>query len=136
MTDINNIADVRQKKLVLWGYVIQIVAYMVMLGMPLSIFVPIIYLIIIRKFVLIDWLSSHVKWQLVTIGFTVMVILVGALLLYLGLREINQTPSLIGTIAPTITVALWIALPLWLVYRLVFGLIAYGKEAQIERLLP
>ncbi|WP_126456012.1 hypothetical protein [Sulfuriflexus mobilis] len=136
MNDINTIAEARQKKLVLWGYVIHIIVYLIALGMPPVILVPIIYLIIIRKFVLIDWLRSHIKWQLVTIGFAIAVVLVGALLFFLGVREINQTPSLIGTISPTIAVGLWIALPFWLIYRLVFGLINYGKEARIERLFP
>lgn len=136
MTDINNLTEVRQKKLVLWGYLIHIFMYLIALGMPPVILVPTIYLIILRKFVLIDWLRSHIKWQLVTIGFAVAVILVGALLFLSGLREINQTPSLIGTISPTIAVGLWVALPFWLIYRLVFGLINYGKEARIERLFP
>jgi hypothetical protein len=35
-----------------------------------------------------------------------------------------------------IAVVLWVALPPWLIYRLVFGLINYGKEARIERLFP
>jgi hypothetical protein len=92
MTDNNNNAEVRQKKLVLWGYVINIIVYLIALGIPPLILVPIIYLIIIRKFVLIDWLRSHVKWQLVTNGFTVMVLLGGARFLFLGIRDINQTP--------------------------------------------
>lgn len=136
MTDIKNIAEVRQKKLVLWGYVIQIVMFIFILSMPISILVPIIYLFIVLKFVLIDWLRSHVKWQLVTNGFAVMVTLVGVLLIFYGVGNIGRTPSLLRTIASIIAVPLGIALPLWLVYRVVFGLIAYGKEARIERLFP
>lgn len=137
MTEDGDPAVLRQRRLVISGYVIQMVMYaMAPIGMPFLVLVPLIYIVIVRRSVSVDWLRSHANWQLVTSGVTVFAVSASFFLFYLGLREINRTPTTIGTWAGVTSVALLIAIPVWLIYRVMFGLIAYGKETVIERLFP
>ena len=81
MVDMNNSRAEQQKKLVLAGYVIQIVVMLITFGMPLVIIVPIIYLIVIRRFVSIDWLRRHIHWQLLTVGIGLAILLIATMFL-------------------------------------------------------
>lgn len=136
MMDMNNIRAARQKKLVLTGYVMQIVVMLITFGMPLVIIVPIIYLIVIRRFISIDWLRRHIHWQLVTVGGGLAILLIATWFLSLGLSEINRQTTLMGIVSQWIAIGLFIGLPPWLVYRFVRGLIYYGREEEMERLWP
>lgn len=126
----------RQKKLVLAGYVTQIVVMLITFGMPLMIIVPLIFLIVIRRFVSIDWLRRHIHWQLLTVGIGLAILLIAAMFLSVGLSEINRQTTLVGIVSQWIAIGLYIGLPPWLVYRFVRGLIFYGREEGMARLWP
>lgn len=126
----------RQKKLVLTGYVTQIVVMLITFGMPLVIIVPIIYLIVIRRFVSIDWLRRHIHWQLLTVGIGLAILLIATMFLSVGLSEINRQTTLMGIVSQWIAIGLFICLPPWLIYRFVRGLIFYGREEGMDRLWP
>ncbi len=134
--DMNNTSVTRQKKLVLAGYVMQIVVMLITFGMPLLIIVPVIYPIIIRRFVSIDWLRRHVHWQLVSVGVGLVALLIAMLFLSVGLSEINRQTTWMGIVSQWIAIALFICLPPWLIYRFVRGLIFYGREEGMARLWP
>ncbi len=136
MMAMDNIRAARQKKLVLAGYVMQIVVMLITFGMPLMIIVPIIYLIIIRRFISIDWLCRHIHWQLVTVGGGLVILLIAMLFLSVGLSEINRQTTLMGIVSQWIAIGLFIGLPPWLVYRIVRGLIFYGREEGMTHLWP
>ncbi len=136
MMAMDNIRAARQKKLVLAGYVMQIVVMLITFGMPLMIIVPIIYLIIIRRFISIDWLCRHIRWQLVTVGGGLVILLIAMLFLSVGLSEINRQTTLMGIVSQWIAIGLFICLPPWLVYRIVRGLIFYGREEGMTHLWP
>ena len=136
MMAMDNIKAARQKKLVLAGYVMQIVVMLITFGMPLMIIVPIIYLIIIRRFISIDWLCRHIHWQLVTVGGGLVILLIAMLFLSVGLSEINRQTTLVGIVSQWVAIGLFICLPPWLVYRSVRGLIFYGREEGMTHLWP
>ena len=131
-----NTSTERQKKLVLTGYVTQIVVMLITFGMPLVIIVPIIYLIVIRRFVSIDWLRRHIHWQLLTVGIGLAILLIATMFLSVGLSEINRQTTLTGIVSQWIAIGLFICLPPWLIYRFVRGLIFYGREEGMDRLWP
>ena len=100
------------------------------------IIVPLIYLIVIRRFVSIDWLRRHIHWQLLTVGIGLAILLIAAMFLSVGLSEINRQTTLVGIVSQWIAIGLFIGLPPWLVYRFVRGLIFYGREEGMARLWP
>jgi uncharacterized membrane protein len=136
MMDMRSTSAERQKKLVLAGYVTQIVVMLITFGMPLMIIVPLIFLIVIRRFVSIDWLRRHIHWQLLTVGIGLAILLIAAMFLSVGLSEINRQTTLVGIVSQWIAIGLYIGLPPWLVYRFVRGLIFYGREEGMARLWP
>jgi hypothetical protein len=127
MMDMRSTSAERQKKLVLAGYVTQIVVMLITFGMPLMIIVPLIFLIVIRR---------HIHWQLLTVGIGLAILLIAAMFLSVGLSEINRQTTLVGIVSQWIAIGLYIGLPPWLVYRFVRGLIFYGREEGMARLWP
>ncbi|MCG6923935.1 MAG: hypothetical protein LJF30_01220 [Acidobacteria bacterium] len=98
MAETSDPAALRQRRLVISGYVIQMVMYAIApMGMPYLVLVPLIYIVIVRRSVSVDWLRSHANWQLVTSGVRVIAISASAFFFYLGLREVNRTPTTMGT---------------------------------------
>ena len=134
--DASHSREQREKRLVLAGYVIQIIVMLITFGMPLVVIVPVIYLLAIGRFVSIAWLRRHVHWQLVSVGISFAILLIAALLLSVGWSEINRETTFVGIVSQWIAIGLFIGLPPWLVYRWVRGLIFYGREEGMPRLWP
>lgn len=123
MTDQQDDTAANEKKLVLWGYILQWAS----LVMPFAILASPIYVLVVRGRVTHPWLRTHFVWQLATCGLIGMAAVVGALFFVIGLSGVS-TDNPISIVATFLAVGLSVVFPFWFIYRCLRGTMNYSGE--------
>jgi len=127
MTDPAVTPDKKERDLVLWGYILQWVTFV----MPLALVASPIYLLAVRRTVTTPWLATHIKWQLTTCVMIVAAIPIGYLALFAGLSGIG-TDAPLSIIVTFLLVGVSAMFPVWLIYRFLRGTLRYSKGLPME----
>ena len=127
MTETVTTPDKKEKDLVLWGYILQWITFV----MPLALVASPIYLLAVRRTVTTPWLGTHIKWQLTTCVMVVAAIPIAYLALFLGLSGIGSVGPL-AIIVTFLLVGVSAMFPAWLIYRFLRGTLRYSKGLPME----
>jgi uncharacterized membrane protein len=121
----------KQEKTVLWGYCLQ----WSMLLFPISFFVSLIYLLVMRSSVTQSGLRSHLSWQLSTLLQIAIGVAMGFALLFIGMSGWGTDAPLSVGSTFLLLAATTLFLP-WLLYRLIRGSLRFHKQEPMLSLFP
>lgn len=111
----------REKKLVLWGYLLQWGS----LVMPFAIIGSLIYVLVLRSRLTQPWLRTHFAWQLSTCIIIAAAIPVGLGLLAVGFSGV-ATDAPVSIVATFLLVGVSFLFPFWFIYRCLRGTMNYS----------
>ena len=129
-------SELIQRRIVLTGYLVQILSTLLLFGFPPVFLLSLLYPLASLAFIKQRWLLTHCKWQLVTSIVAIALAAIATALLAVGLSEINQETTTAGLASSITSVAFWVTIPAWLLYRYVRGLVSFGAQKEFRRLLP
>ncbi len=127
MTETFTTPDKKEKDLVLWGYILQWVTFV----MPFALLASAVYVLAVRGKVMTPWLRTHLNWQLTTCVMVVAALPLAYLLLFTGFAGVN-TDAPISIIATFLLVGASALFPVWLIYRFLRGTLRYSKGLPMD----